>query len=450
MASKCIKLEIVPVAEGSESRAEVYKIVRDMIYNMWLASNKAVTRYYMEDLRVLEERSQNEDKSYKKDVEIYGVTISTVVRNLLKSITEDKYGSNILDAQNRFIQAQYKINKNTGKLFKGESSLLSFKRDLPVYVHNRGVKLYTDEGNTYFAEVNILSVNERKRTGQAGNYKFKIIKPDKSSKSTLDKLIGGEYKLGACNFKFNKKGKLMFTITYTFEVKKDESINPNRVLGVKMGIDKVAVLSIYDSEIEDYEKVSYRESILDGGELKEFRKRMQARAKSMGIASKWASDNKTGHGYKQRMGSANKLEDKCAKFRDTFNHKVSRYIVDYAKKKNCGIIQLENLSGFSAEQKEVLLKSWAYHDLGAKITYKAEESGIVVRSVDTDILDCRCSKCGHIDKERNKFIGEEIVDGGIFGCIKCGYKENREINRSKNIAFPCIDEIVKDKNKKTK
>lgn len=57
---------------------------------------------------------------------------------------------------------------------------------------------------------------------------------------------------------------------------------------------------------------------------------------------------------------------------------ILRYIVDFAIKNGCGVIQMEDLSGFTEKAKESFLKNWVYYDLQNKIEYKAKEKGINV------------------------------------------------------------------------
>ena len=128
-------------------------------------------------------------------------------------------------------------------------------------------------------------------------------------------------------------------------------------------------------------------------------------------------------------------------FRDTYNHKVSRYIVDVAIKYRVGLIQMEDLSGFSEQQQESLLKNWSYYDLQQKIKYKAEENGIRVYFINPKYTSQRCSKCGNIDKENRKTQES-------FSCTVCNYKDNADVNASKNIAIPDIEKIIEEQVKK--
>ena len=130
----------------------------------------------------------------------------------------------------------------------------------------------------------------------------------------------------------------------------------------------------------------------------------------------------------------NKIGDKIACFRNTANHKYSRTVVDFAVKKQCGTIQMEDLQGITDET-DRFLKNWPYYDLQTKIENKAKEEGIKVVYISPQYTSQRCSKCGYISKENRP-------EQAKFECKECGFKENADYNASQNIAIKNIDKII--------
>ena len=257
----------------------------------------------------------------------------------------------------------------------------------------------------------------------------------------LGEILDKSYKQGAMQISYNqKKKKWMATISFSFNLEEIKT-NENLVMGIDLGVSKVATLSIYDASKYEYIKMSFKDTCIDGTELMHYRQKLESRRKALSIASKWASDNNRGHGYKTKMEKANYMGRKYNNFRDTYNHKVSRYIVDVAIKYRVGLIQMEDLSGFSEQQQESLLKNWSYYDLQQKIKYKAEENGIRVYFINPKYTSQRCSKCGNIDKENRKTQES-------FSCTVCNYKDNADVNASKNIAIPDIEKIIEEQVKK--
>ena len=135
-----------------------------------------------------------------------------------------------------------------------------------------------------------------------------------------------------------------------------------------------------------------------------------------------------------------KIKDKEARFRDTYNHKVSRAIVDFAYKNGCGTIQMEDLTGITKEHK--FLKDWTYFDLQTKIEYKAKEKGIAVVKVPAYYTSQRCSRCG--------CTCEENVHDNYrrFTCVECGFDADSDYNAAVNIAMKGIGDIIKEERKK--
>ena len=138
------------------------------------------------------------------------------------------------------------------------------------------------------------------------------------------------------------------------------------------------------------------------------------------------------------MKPVNKVRDKVANFADTINHKYSRYIVDFAVKNGCGTIQMEDLTGATANTNEKFLKDWSYYDLQNKIMYKAKEQGIEVIKVNPRYTSKRCNKCGNIHEDNRDCKNNQAK----FKCVVCGHEDNADINAAKNIAIPNIDRII--------
>ena len=115
------------------------------------------------------------------------------------------------------------------------------------------------------------------------------------------------------------------------------------------------------------------------------------------------------------------------------NHRYSKYVVDIALKHNCGLIQMEDLTGISKDN--TFLKNWSYYDLQQKIKYKAEEHNIEVRFINPKYTSQRCNKCGYIHKDNRP-------DQETFECVNCGHKSLADFNASRNIAMENIEEII--------
>lgn len=110
---------------------------------------------------------------------------------------------------------------------------------------------------------------------------------------------------------------------------------------------------------------------------------------------------------------------------------LSKQIVNQAIKWECRTIHIEDLSGVTSTANK-FLKSWTYFDLQSKITYKAQQNGIVVKKINPYHTSQTCSVCGYTSKE-NRPKGDR--GQGYFRCCKCGFEANADFNAARNIAM---------------
>lgn len=441
MATKCIKLAGEYVKENSLEKDKFFNELRDIQHKTWLACNRAITYFYSNDMQNLIQKDIGIPK--EDDKNMFGKSFGAWVENRMNEIMEGVLSTNVAQTR-QFVNNRYSQDKKNG-LLKGNVSLSQFKRDIPIIIHNKAYSIIeTSKG--LGVEISFFN-KEKQKELNVKRIKLLFPKLDNSSKQILIRIMDKTYKQGSIQITYNKrKKKWMFAISYTFENKLEKVLNDNLVMGIDLGITKVATMSIYDIEKHQYKNMYFKEQTIDGTELIHYRQKIEARRKSLSISSKWASDNATGHGYKRRMKKANNIGDKYNRFKDTYNHKVSRYIVDLAYKHGVKTIQMEDLSGFSEHQSESLLKNWSYYDLQNKIKYKAEEKGINTIFINPQYTSKRCSKCGNIHEENRDCKNNQAK----FECVVCGHKENADINASKNIAIPYIDKIIKEYLKDTK
>lgn len=71
------------------------------------------------------------------------------------------------------------------------------------------------------------------------------------------------------------------------------------------------------------------------------------------------------------------------------------------------------------------LQRWSYRKTLDKLSFICQEGGIEMVKVSPAYSSQRCSKCGCVDKKSRK--------GELFCCTHCGYREDADINASRNI-----------------
>ena len=257
----------------------------------------------------------------------------------------------------------------------------------------------------------------------------------------INRIINGEYKMGESSLR-KLKNKWMLFITYSFE-KQSKGLDPNIILGVDIGVNDPAHMVVYDSNNRKWGKKKW----IDGKEIEAFRKKRDAMKRSIQKQAAYCGEGRRGHGRKTRMNAVEKIDGMIKRFKNTCNHKYSRFIVDFALKNNCGVIQMENLSGIAdGEKKATFLGDWTFYDLQQKIKYKADEVGIKVIFIKPNHTSARCSNCGFIHDNKLKDIWRPETKQ--FKCMKCDYGHRRFVhaddNAARNISLPNIENIIEE------
>ncbi|MFX0163682.1 MAG: RNA-guided endonuclease InsQ/TnpB family protein [Candidatus Hodarchaeota archaeon] len=128
---------------------------------------------------------------------------------------------------------------------------------------------------------------------------------------------------------------------------------------------------------------------------------------------------------------------KNSKEKDKINdklHKISKKIIDDAKKRNA-LIVLGDLKGIRKQNKgrrfNRKLNSFSYHKLVQYIKYKANWEGIQVIKVSEAYTSQFCWRCGTKGVRHN----------GLFKCPSCGLLENSDRNGAINIGKRALGQV---------
>jgi putative transposase len=108
------------------------------------------------------------------------------------------------------------------------------------------------------------------------------------------------------------------------------------------------------------------------------------------------------------------------------NHKVSRTIVDYAKKHRSAIV-LEDLGTISKKGKTkryVQKSQWSFYQLETFLKYKAALLGVPLHYISPRYTSRICSICGSLN----------IANGKHYKCESCGHFDHRDANAAFNIS----------------
>ena len=192
----------------------------------------------------------------------------------------------------------------------------------------------------------------------------------------------------------------------TCEVPEPTPITPAGFLGVDLGIVNIASTSDGDRHAGKHlNRVRHRNQRLRG--------KLQKK------------------GTKSAKRLLKRRRRKEARFAADTNHVISKRIVAEAERTGRGIA-LEDLQGIRGrvrlrKPQRATLHSWAFHQFGRFIAYKARRAGVVVVLVDPSYTSQACSACGHVDRANRQGQAD-------FSCRSCGFAGHADWNAARNIA----------------
>lgn len=390
-----IKLTILGT---DEERAEGYKFIRNSQYAQYQGLNLAMgllSSAYLESNRdVKSDTFKEAQKSLTNSNKIFdNISFGT--------------GIDTKSAITQRVKKDFKTSLKNG-LAKGERTITNYKRNYPLLTRGRDLK-FKYEGD----DIIIKWVNKITFKVVLGSNKIKENKIE--LQHTLHKIIDKEYKVGQSSFQFDRNNNLILNLNLDIPYKSKNEVVEGRVLGVDLGLKYPAYMCLSDDTYK-------REHIGSIDDFLRVREQMQSRRRKLQHDLKFT---KGGKGRAKKLQALDRLRDKEKNFVTTYNHMISKNVVEFAKKHQCEYIHLEKLTkdGFD----NTVLRNWSYYQLQQYIEYKAEREGIKVRYVDPAYTSQTCARCGHVDKE-NRQTQEK------FTCTKCGFELNADHNAAINIA----------------
>jgi len=192
----------------------------------------------------------------------------------------------------------------------------------------------------------------------------------------------------------------------TCDIPVPEAFEPVGWLGVDLGIVNIATTS-------DGDRAAGRRLNRHRRHMRDLRRKLQT---------------KQTKSAKRRL---KKIRRREARHAANTNHVLSKQYVTTAERTGRGI-GLENLAGIRdrarlRKPQRITLHSWAFAQLGAFISYKAQRAGVPVMVIDPRGTSRECARCHHIDK-RNR------PSQAVFCCRSCEYTANADDNASRVIA----------------
>lgn len=414
------KIQLFPVGDKEEID-RVYKYLRDGIFNQNKAMNQYISALY---IATIEEISKEDRKELNQ---LYGRISTSKKGSAYDKDIEFPKGLPTTASLGQAVRQDFQKSVKDGLLY-GKVSLPTYRKDNPLLVHVDYVRLrrtnpHNDFGiyHNYESHTEFLGKLYSKDLEIfikfANNITFKLIlgNPHKSValRNELQQIFEENYKVCGSSIQIDGK-KIMLNLS--MEIPKQElKLDENIVVGVDLGQAIPAVCGLNN---KDY----IRQSIGSKDDFLRVRTQLQSQRRRLQKSLKMTSG---GHGRKKKLRPLERLSDRERNFVKTYNHKVSKEVVDFALKNNAKYINLESLKGYDTNK--FILRNWSYYELQQFITYKAAKYGIEVRKINPCYTSQVCSCCGHWEEGQR-------IDQAHFKCKSCGAELNADFNASRNIA----------------
>ena len=383
---------------SDEERAKGYKFIRDSQYAQYQGLNLA--------MGLLSSAYLESNRDVKSDTFKNAQKLLTNSNSIFDNIS---FGTGIdtKSAITQRVKKDFKTSLKNG-LAKGERTITNYKRNYPLLTRGRDLKFKYEGDDIIIKWVNKIVFKVVLGSGKIKENKIEL-------QHTLHKIIDKEYKVGQSSLQFDRNNNLILNLNLDIPYESKTEVVEGRVLGVDLGLKYPAYMCLSDDTYK-------REHIGSIDDFLRVREQMQSRRRKLQHDLKFT---KGGRGRAKKLQALDRLRDKEKNFVTTYNHMISKNVVEFAKKHQCEYIHLEKLTkdGFD----NTVLRNWSYYQLQQYIEYKAEREGIKVRYVDPAYTSQTCARCEHVDKE-NRQTQEK------FTCTKCGFELNADHNAAINIA----------------
>lgn len=425
---------------------ELGDLLRDRQWKVWQLANMMMTAAAM-----AWQENRNLPKVAKPKKPPTVAQLNKSLGSKLKSEGKEIEGSGavnsyITDGLHSFLSAELSGSK-WKEFLRGERSLPTFRRSMPIPIRGgegRFDPVYWDEqesGYVFRPRITnkpypkILVGVPPKDTAAAGWLKKLAENPDQLMDGWRQK-----------SFSISKGSNGVWWLNIVYDKPSDnQHFDPDRVVGVKLGYNTplTAVCG------ENY--IGHKDTGWIGNRIKTLREKIAIRRRSVQMGGRKNNGVRGGRGVKRKLAPTELLQGRIDDAQTTYNHVMSRMVVDLAMMSGAGTIHVEDLSSLKQATKGTFLGiNWRYFQLQEQIIYKAKEYGIAVVKVAPSFTVQRCSCCGWINENYDK-----ITSQGRFSCVneKCKDFEKdvpADWNASKNLSLPSIEREIARQLKKQK
>ena len=399
------KIQLIPVGDKEEAN-RVYSYLRDGIFNQNKAMNQYLSALYTATI-------QEASKEDRQELNRLYTRIATSKKGSAYQ-TDIEFPKGLpIGAFGMKVRQDFAKQCKDGLLY-GKVSLATYKKDNPLLIHVDYVRLrktnpHLDNGMYHNYEshqefLDHLYSNDLEIFIKFANkITFKLIfgNPRRSAalRSEIKEIFEEHYKI--CGSSIQIDGKKII-LNMSMEIPKEEAeLDEDTVVGVDLGIAVPAMCALNNN-------MYVRAAIGNKDDFLRIRTKIQAQRRRLQHSLKYTSG---GYGRNKKLKALEKLKKSEAHFVETYNHMVSRRIVDFAVKNHAKYINVENLTGYNTSK--FILRNWSFSQV--------------------------CSVCGYWEEGQRK--SQSVFECANPNCeshTKYEYGFNADFNAARNIAMSTL------------
>lgn len=381
---KVVRVELIPRIEGL-TKKEVYELLLAAQKEAVEIANKLARIWYLKTAEAFDiyKREKALNKKAKmapilKEM-LGGKSMLSYLNALyaLKNLPDDEQYTVSTRCVAAIVQGVLKkMNALSKDILTCKASLPTYRSTMPVPFANDLYSISDRVGGGYNIELSVYNKAFAIKANMPSRFCFYTVKLNKYQKPILDRIIDGSYKQGQGDI-ILKNGKIFLNIMYNNNIDvAEKEQNGNTLAVVFSETDNNIVLGAYSGE------KLIRIINIPTDNVNRFHVRYE-RLRQDKKGNMYAPNK--GRGIKNMLKKSLPYAVKWSNFQNTFNHKISKTIIRYAKKYDVGQILLEDVNGVYASHKK--LGQYKYYELAEKISYKAKEAGLSFNTVKVNRKD---------------------------------------------------------------
>lgn len=455
---KTLRLKLLPHESLSLDKKEAWKkfrsIIREMAKQVAIVKNSVSLEYGINTLSYLVRHEKN---SFPK---VYSVGMSAILSlmkedkiRVEKEVKEEEIrrekekktnnekvkaifrrpfylSSALVNANANFVKDQ--ISATRTEIIKGERSIPNYKNDGSIFLgyDGAGAGINQTSGAFRFIDSKTIRISaflgkklHKESTGSELLANVYVPHRKWGQREIFERIQTLEYIPLSANI-IIKDRDIFLNLQYRLPKKPQQQIVPGRIAAVDMGIKKVATCLLSD---KPYIKYIIHDEIWKT--LTDYRARTAKQKKEIGRAMRGFNNCHSGHGAKHKCEVFDRLSGRDRDFQKFINNRISKGIINFAKKNAAEYIALEDLTGIfkSGKVPQRILRRWAYFELQTMIQQKAKEHNLEIIMVNPSYTTQHCVKCGAVSEQSVRSYKD-------FVCANCGHTTYNGINAALNIA----------------